>query len=140
LREDVTHKIAAQMAMELSRTGLQTCAACAIQMAKQRSIPKEASREKATIFNGRVGHNLLKIKALEGMEVTINKSNWHIMVNKPTGFKRSHSLKPKLESLNTCVKQCIPRLYKGIQSKFCTKIMQERTLSWSRRQRARTGS
>ncbi len=29
-------------------------------------------------------------------------------------------MKPKLESLNTCVKQCIPRLYEGIQSEiFC---------------------
>jgi hypothetical protein len=61
--------------MELSRTGFQTCDACAIGTAKQCNIPKEASREKATIFNGRAGHNLLKIKAPEGMEVTINKSN-----------------------------------------------------------------
>jgi hypothetical protein len=34
--------------------------------------------------------------------------------------REAHSLKPKLESLNTCVKKCIPRLYEGIQSKiFC---------------------
>jgi hypothetical protein len=46
-------------------------------------------REKATIFNGRVGRDLLKIKAPEGMEVTINKSNWHIMVDEAMGFKRS---------------------------------------------------
>jgi hypothetical protein len=32
---------------------------------------------------------LSKIKAPEGMELTINKSNWHIMVNKAVGFKRS---------------------------------------------------
>jgi hypothetical protein len=85
LSKDVTHKIGvAQLGMELSRNAFQTCKACAIEKAKQRNIPKEASREKATIFNGRVGHNLSKIKAPEGMEVTINKSNWHIMVDKAT--------------------------------------------------------
>jgi hypothetical protein len=89
LSKDVTCKIAAQLGMELSRTGFQTCEACAIGKAKQHNIPKEASREKVTIFNGRVGHNLSKIKALEGMEVTINKSNWHTMVDKAMGFKRS---------------------------------------------------
>ena len=58
LRKDVTRKIAAQLGMELSRTGFQTCEACAIGKENQRNIPKEASREKATIFNGRVGHDL----------------------------------------------------------------------------------
>jgi hypothetical protein len=95
LSKNVTCKIAAQLGMELSRTAFQTCEACAIGKAKQHNIPKEASREKATIFNGRVGHNLLKIKAPEGMEVRINKSNWHIMVDKATGFKRSAFFKTK---------------------------------------------
>jgi hypothetical protein len=81
--------------MELSRTAFQTCESYAIGKAKLRSIPKEALREKATIFNGRVGHNLSKIKAPEGMEVTINKSNWHIMVNKAKGVKRSTFFKTK---------------------------------------------
>jgi hypothetical protein len=67
--------------MELSRTGFQTCEACAIGKAKQRNIPKKALREKATIFNGRVVHDLSKINAREGMEATINKSNWHIQSN-----------------------------------------------------------
>ncbi len=89
LSKDVTCKIAAQLGMELPRTGFQTCEACAIGKAKQRNIPKEVLRERATIFNGRVGHDLSKIKAPEGMEVTINKSNWHIMVDKARGLKRS---------------------------------------------------
>jgi hypothetical protein len=72
-----------------SPTRFQTFETCAIGKAKQRNIPKEDSREKATILNGRVGRNLLKIKAPEEMVVTINKSNWHIMVDKATGFKRS---------------------------------------------------
>jgi hypothetical protein len=85
LSKDATCKIAAQLGMELSRTTFQTCEACTIEKAKQRNIPKEALGEKATtIFHGRVGHDLSKIKALEGMEVTINKSNWHMMVNKAT--------------------------------------------------------
>ncbi len=63
--------------------------ACAIGKAKQCNIPKEVSREKVTTFNGRVGQDLTKIKAPQGMEVTSNKSNWHIMVDKATGFKRS---------------------------------------------------
>jgi hypothetical protein len=53
LSKDVTCKIAAQLGMELSRTGFQTCEACAIGKAKQCNVPKEASREKATIFNER---------------------------------------------------------------------------------------
>ncbi len=95
MNKDVTCKIVAQLGMDLSRTGFQTCEACAIGKAKQCNIPKETSREKATIFNGRVGHNLLKIKAPEGMEVTINKSNWHIMVDEAMGFKRSAFFKTK---------------------------------------------
>jgi hypothetical protein len=51
LSEDVTCKIGAQLGIELSNPGFQTCEACAIGKAKQRNIPKEALREKATIFN-----------------------------------------------------------------------------------------
>jgi hypothetical protein len=98
LSKDVTCKIVAQMGMELSRTAFQTCEACAFGKAKQCNIPKEAIREEATKFNGRVGHDLSKFKAPEGMEVTINKSNWHITVNEAMGFKRRASSKPKLES------------------------------------------
>jgi hypothetical protein len=79
----------AQLGMEVFRTAFQTCEACAIGKAKQRNIPKEALREKATIYNGRADHNLLKINAPEGMEVTMNKSNWHILVDEATRFKRS---------------------------------------------------
>jgi hypothetical protein len=89
LSKDVTCKIVAQLGMELSRTAFQSCEACAVRKAKQCNIPKEALREKATIFNQRVGHDLSKIKTPEGMGVTINKSHWHIMVDKATGFKRS---------------------------------------------------
>ncbi len=71
LSKDATRKNAAQLGMELSRTTFQTCEACAIRKAKQRNIPKEALGEKSTIFNGRVGHDLSKIRALEWMEVTI---------------------------------------------------------------------
>jgi hypothetical protein len=95
LSKDATCKIAAQLGTKLSRTTFQIYEACAIGKAKQCNIPKEALGEKATIFNGRVGHDLSKIKILEGMEVTINKSNWHIMVDKATGFKRSSFFETK---------------------------------------------
>jgi hypothetical protein len=72
LSKDVTHKIAAQLGMELSRMGFQTCEACVIGKAKQCNIPKEALREKATIFNGRVGHNLLKISDNQQVKLTYN--------------------------------------------------------------------
>jgi hypothetical protein len=89
LSKDATGKIAAHLGMELSRTTFQTCESCAIGKAKQHNIPKEVLGEIATIFNGRVGRDLSKIKAPEGMKVTINKSNWHMMVYEATGFKRS---------------------------------------------------
>ena len=87
--EAATRKIAAQLGLTLSRTGFQTCEACAIGKAQQRNISKEATEGKATTFNGRVGHDLAKIKAPEGMEVRINKPNWHILVDEMSGFKRS---------------------------------------------------
>jgi hypothetical protein len=84
-----TCKIAEQLGMTLSRTGFQTCKACAIGKAQQHNISKGATGDKATTFNGRVGHDLLKIKAPEGMEVRIHKSNWHILVDEMSGFKCS---------------------------------------------------
>ncbi len=58
LSKDATPKIAAQLGMELYGTTFQTCEACAIGKAQQQNIPKEALGEKATIFNGRAGHDL----------------------------------------------------------------------------------
>ncbi len=84
-----TRKIAAQLGLILSRTGFQTCEACAIGKAQQRNISKEATGDKATTFNGQVGHDLSKIKAPEGMTVQIHKSNWHVLVDEMSGFKRS---------------------------------------------------
>jgi hypothetical protein len=55
-----------------------------------------------TIFNGRVGHDLAKIKAPEELQVTISKPNWHILVDEASGFKQSNFLKPKVESYHTC--------------------------------------
>ena len=113
LSKDATRKIAAQLEMELSRTTFQTCEACAIGKAKQRNIPKEALEEKATIFNGRVGHDLSKIKATEGMEVTINKSNWHMMVDKATGFKRSAFFETKDGIINYMCKMMHSKALQG---------------------------
>jgi hypothetical protein len=54
--ENTIQKTAAQLGTVLSRTAFSTCKACAIRKAKQCNIPKETLGEKATIFNGRVGH------------------------------------------------------------------------------------
>jgi hypothetical protein len=73
--------------MELSWTGFATCESCAIGKAQQRNVPKESLGEKATTFNGRVGHDLSKIKAPEGLDVTIINPNWPIMADQLSGFK-----------------------------------------------------
>jgi hypothetical protein len=87
MNEIATCKTAAQLGMELLWTGFATCESCAFGKAQQRNVPKESSGEKATTFNERVGHDLSKIKVPEGLYVTINKPNWHIMVNQLSGFK-----------------------------------------------------
>jgi hypothetical protein len=130
----------AQLGMELSRTSFQTCEACTIGKAKQRNIPKEASRDKGNIFNGRMHHDLLKIKAPDGMEMTINKSNWLIMVDKATRIKRSAFLKTKAGFIEYMCQTMHSKPYEGVQFEFCAKTMQERMVSWSRWPRARTGS
>jgi hypothetical protein len=140
LSKDVTFKIAAQLGMELTKTAFQTCEACAIGKAKQRNIPKEALREKASIFNGRVGHNLSKIKALEGMEVTINKSNWHIMINEATGFKKSAFSKTNAGIIEYMCQTMHSKALCGHPIQVLCKITQERMLSWTKWPRARTGS
>jgi hypothetical protein len=88
LSKDAICMIVAQLGMELSRTAFQTVKHVQLERQKSAKLPRKL-REKATIFNGRVGHHLLKIRAPEGMKVTINKSNWHMMVDNSTGFKRS---------------------------------------------------
>jgi hypothetical protein len=84
----MTCKTAAQLGMVLSRTAFSACKACVIGKAKQCNIPNKTLGEKATIFNGRVGHDLAKIKAPEELKlkVTISKPNWHILVDEELGF------------------------------------------------------
>jgi hypothetical protein len=72
MNEIATRKTAAQLGMELFRTGFATYESCAIGKAQQGNVPKESLGEKATTFNGRVGHDLSKIKVPEGLDVTIN--------------------------------------------------------------------
>ncbi len=98
MNEIATCKTAAQLEMEFSRTGFAMCESCAIGKAQQRNVPKESLGEKATTFNGRLGHDLSKIKVPEGLDVTINKPNWHIMVDQSLGFKRSKIFMTKNEN------------------------------------------
>jgi hypothetical protein len=100
VNEIATRKTAAQLGMELSRNGFATCESCAIGKAQQRNIPKESSGEKATPFNGRMGHDLSKIKVPERLDVTINMLNWHIMVDQSSGFKQIKSFVTKNEIIN----------------------------------------
>ncbi len=100
MNEIATCKTAAQLGMELSRTGFATCESCAIGKAQQRNVPKESLGDKVTTFNGRVGHDLSKIKVPEGLDITINKPNWHIMVDQSLGFKRSIFCVTKNEIIN----------------------------------------
>ncbi len=100
MNEIATRKTAAQLGMELSRTGFPTCESCAIGKAQQRNVPKESSGEKVTTFNGRVGHDLSKIRVPEGLDVTTNKPNWHIMVDQSLGFKQSNFFVTKNEIID----------------------------------------
>jgi hypothetical protein len=101
MNEIATHKTVAQLGMELSRTGFATCESCrAIGKAQQRNVPKESLEEKPTTFNRRVGHDLSRIKVPEGLDVTINMPNWHIMVDQLSGFKQSNYFVTKNEIIN----------------------------------------
>jgi hypothetical protein len=66
------------------------------------AIFKKTYGEKATIFNGRVGHDLVKIKAHEELQVTISMSNWHILEDETMGSSNAYFLIPKVESYLTC--------------------------------------
>jgi hypothetical protein len=87
----MTHAATTHLGMTLLQGVLPVCKSCAIAKANQRNIPKVVSdKSKATKFNGRVYHNLAKIKLPKEFEgVTITKSNWHILVDEATKFKHS---------------------------------------------------
>ncbi len=91
LSEDTTRLTAKYLGMNLSRGSLPVCESCAIAKAKQRNVPKETSGgSKAKEFNSRVFHDLSKIRAPDELEeIEIAKSNWHILIDEATGFKRS---------------------------------------------------
>jgi hypothetical protein len=91
LSEDTTRLTAKYLGMNLLRGLLPVCKSFAIAKAKQRNVPKETSGgSKTKEFNGRVFHDLSKIRAPDELgEIEIAKSNWHILINEATGFKRS---------------------------------------------------
>ena len=45
--------------------------------------------------NGHVFHDLARVQALEGMELTARRPNWQLMVDKLTGMKISAFYKAK---------------------------------------------
>ncbi len=100
INEITTRKTATQLGMEVSQTGFAMCESCAIGKAQQCNVPIESLEEKVTTFNGRMGHDLSKIKVPEELDVTINEPNWHFMVNQLFGFKQSKFLVIKNEIIN----------------------------------------
>jgi hypothetical protein len=97
LGELMTRAAATHLGMILLRGALPVCESCAIAKANQRNTPKGISdKSKANKFNGRIYHNLAKIKVPEEFEgVTITKFNWHILVDEATKFKRSKFFETK---------------------------------------------
>jgi hypothetical protein len=140
MNEIATRKTAEQLGMELSWTGFATCESCAIGKAQQRNVPKESLREKATTLNGQVGHYLSKIKVPEGLDVTINMPNWHIMVNQLSGFTQSKFFMTKNEIVDYMCQIMHSEAEQGTQFEYCAKVMLERMISWSRWPRVRIGS
>ncbi len=97
LGEIVTCAAATHLGMTLLQGALPVCETCAIAKANQMNIPEGISdKSKATKFNRRAYRDLTKIKVPEEFEgVTIAKSNWQILVDETTKFKRSKLFETK---------------------------------------------
>ncbi len=93
----MTHAAAAHLGMTLLRGALPVCKSCAMAKAHQHNIPKDISNDsKALKFNGRVFHDLSKIKVPDEFEgITTAKSNWHLMVDEASKFKCSKFFETK---------------------------------------------
>ena len=64
------------MGIELKKGSLPDCKACAIAKAKQKNVTKVTMDNKATIFNGRVSHDIVALKLTNDItRVEINRSN-----------------------------------------------------------------
>jgi hypothetical protein len=96
LSKDTTCKTAGILGIELSRGALPICESCAVSKSKQMNVSKESVGVKASEFNGRAFHDLAKIKVPDELEgIILQQSNWHILVDEATGFKRSTFHKTK---------------------------------------------
>ena len=90
LSERTTRQTASSLGIGISRGALPICGSCAISKAKQKNVSKETEGSKACVFNGRNFHDLAKIRVPDEIEgVILQKSNWHILVDEASGFKRS---------------------------------------------------
>ena len=101
MSEAMTRAAATHLGMALSCGSLAVCKSCAMAKAQQRNVPKVVDNErKAKEFNGRVMHDLAKIKVQEEdgyAGATINKSNWHLLVDEVMKFKKSKFFETKGE-------------------------------------------
>jgi hypothetical protein len=90
LSEDTTCKMAGILDIGLSRGALPICESCAVSKSKQMNVSKESVGVKASKFNGQAFHDLAKTKVPDELEgIILQRSNWHILVDEATGFKRS---------------------------------------------------
>jgi hypothetical protein len=96
LSKDTTRKMAGILGIGLSRGALPICESSAVSKSKQMNVSKESVRVKASKFNGQAFHDLAKIKVPDELEgIILQRSNWHILVDETTGFKRSTFHKKK---------------------------------------------
>jgi hypothetical protein len=80
----------------LSAGALPICELCVVSKSKQMNVSKESVGAKASKFNGQAFHDLAKIKVPDELEgIILQRSNWHILVDEATGFKRSTFHKTK---------------------------------------------
>jgi hypothetical protein len=96
LSKDTTCKTAGILGIGLSCGALSICESCAVSKSKLMNVSKKSVGVKASVFNGQAFHDLAKIKVPDELEgIILQQSNWHILVDEATGFKRSTFHKTK---------------------------------------------
>ncbi len=93
----MTCAAAAHLGITLSSGALPVCESCAMAKAYQLNILKDVSNNNKVLeLNGTVFHNISKIKVPDEFKgITIAKSNWHLMVDEASKFKRSKVFETK---------------------------------------------
>ena len=93
--EAETVKTAKYLGWELLPGAMEPCPDCAAGKARQKNVPKDSTDKRSTVNMERVYHDIATIKKPKGMEVTISKPNWRILVEEKTNTKFSAFFKKK---------------------------------------------